>query len=167
MNKMQNKDETQPRRKYHNTKPKMARVGVTNMESYIRGVTAVDETVVGAAPERWTTAGMKREDGMQGSRSEAVDERGQSLVMDGGVGVSAPAWWRRTAVDGVADGGRRRRVGWRGCFGAHGVRMGKREVERKGGTMYSGRACLKCEEFTNLAPVSNFYYITATLVGWG
>ena len=76
--------------------------------------------VVGAAPERWTTAGMKREDGMQGSRSEAVDERGQSLVMDGGVGVSAPAWWRRT-VDGVAGGGRRRRVGWRGCFGAHEV----------------------------------------------
>ena len=85
----------------------------------------MDETVVGAAPARWTTAGMKREDGMQGSRSEAVDERGRSLVMDGGVGVSAPAWWRRTAVDGVADGGGRRRVGWRGCFGAHGVQMGK------------------------------------------
>ena len=65
----------------------------------------MDETVVGAAPARWTTAGMKREDGMQGSRSEAVDERGRSLVMDGGVGVSAPTWWRRTAVDGVADGG--------------------------------------------------------------
>ena len=42
---------------------------------------------------------------MQGSRSEAVDERGRSLVMDGGVGVSAPASWRRTVVDGVADGG--------------------------------------------------------------
>ena len=65
----------------------------------------MDETVVGAAPARWTTAGMKREDGMQGSRSEAVDERGRSLVMDDGVGVSAPAWWRRTTVDGVADGG--------------------------------------------------------------
>ena len=47
--------------------------------------------------------------GMQGSWSKAVDERGRSLVMDGGVGVSAPAWWRRTAVDGVADGG-----GWGG-----------------------------------------------------
>ena len=65
----------------------------------------MDETVVGAAPARWTMAGMKREDGMQGSRSEAVDERGRSLVMDSGVGVSAPAWWRRTAVDGVSDGG--------------------------------------------------------------
>ena len=85
----------------------------------------MDETVVGAALARWTTAGMKREDGMQGSSSEAVDERGRSLVMDGGARVSAPAWWRRTAVDGVADGGGRRRVGWRGCFGAHGVRMGK------------------------------------------
>ena len=52
---------------------------------------------------------------------EGVDERGRSLVMDGGVGVSAPAWWRRTAVDGVADGGGRRRLGWRGCFGAHRV----------------------------------------------
>ena len=71
----------------------------------------MDETVVGAAPTRWTTAGMKREDGMQGSRSKAMDERGRSLVMDGGVGVSAPAWWRRTAVDGVADGGGQRRVG--------------------------------------------------------
>ena len=88
----------------------------------------MDETVVGAAPARWTTAGTKREDGMQGSRSEAVDERGRSLVMDGGVRVSALALWRRTAVDGVADGGGRRRVGWRGCLGAHGVRIGKREV---------------------------------------
>ena len=68
----------------------------------------------------------------QGSRYEAVDERGRSLLMDGGVGVSAPTWWRRTTVDGVVDGGGRRRVGWRGCFGAHGVRMGKREVEWKG-----------------------------------
>ena len=42
---------------------------------------------------------------MQGSWSEAVDERGQSLVMDDSVGVSAPTWWRRTAVYGVADGG--------------------------------------------------------------
>ena len=117
----------------------------------------MDETVVGAVPARWTTAGMKREDGMQGSRSEAMDERGRSLVMDGGIGLSAPAWWRRTVVDGVADGGGQRRVGWRGCFGAHGVRMGKREVERKGGTMYSGRAYLKCEEIYKLSPVSNFY----------
>ena len=52
---------------------------------------------------------MKREDGMQGSWSEAVDERGRSLIMDDGVGVSTLAWWRRTAVDGVEDGG-----GWGG-----------------------------------------------------
>ena len=37
--------------------------------------------------------------------------------MDGGVGVSAPAWCRRTTVDGVADGGGRRRVGFRGWSG--------------------------------------------------
>ena len=127
----------------------------------------MDETVVGAASARWTTAGMKQEDGMQGSRSEVVDERGRSLVMDGGIGVSALAWWRRMAVDGVADGGGRRRVRWRECFGAHGVRMGKREVERK------GEPCIQCalvsnvRKFTNLAPISNFYYITAPLVGWG
>ena len=48
---------------------------------------------------------MKREDGMQGSRSKAVDERGRSLVMADGIEVSAPAWWRTTAVHGVADGG--------------------------------------------------------------
>ena len=82
----------------------------------------MDETVVGAVPARWMTAGMKREDGMQGSRSEAMDERGRSLVMDDGVEVSAPAWWRRTAVDGVADGGGRSAAGmgwWRvGGIGA-------------------------------------------------
>ena len=127
----------------------------------------MDETVVGAAPARWMTAGMKREDGMQGSRSEAVDERGRSLVMDGSVRVSAPAWWRSTAVDGVADGGGRRRVGWRECFGAHEVRMGKREVERNGEPCIQGALVSNARKFTNLAPVSNFYYITATLVGWG
>ena len=127
----------------------------------------MEETVIGAPPATWTTVGMKREDGMQGSRSEAVDERGQSLVMDSGGGVSAPAWWRRTAVDGVADGGGRRRVGWRWCFGAHGVRMGKREVERKGEPCIQGALVSNARKFTNLAPVSNFYYITATLVGSG
>ena len=112
----------------------------------------MDETVVGAAPTRWTTAGMKREDGMQGSRSEAVDERGRSLVMDGGVGVSAPAWWRRTAVDGVADGG-----GW----GGEGV-LAPTEYEwgngggEEGGTMSSGCACLKCEEIYKLSPRFKF-----------
>ena len=124
----------------------------------------MDETVVGAAPARWTTAGMKREDGMQGSRSEAVDERGRSLVMYDGVGVSAPAWWRRTAVDGVADGGGRRRVGWRGCFGAHGVRMGKREVERKGEPCIQGALVSNARKFTNLAPVSNFLHHNN--IGW-
>ena len=69
----------------------------------------MDETVIGAASPRWTTMGMKREDGMQGSWSEAVDERGRSLVMDDCVGVSALAWWGRTTVDGVAEGG-----GWGG-----------------------------------------------------
>ena len=105
--------------------------------------------VVGAAPARWTTAGMKREDGMQGSRSEAVDERGRSLVMDGGVGVSAPTWWRWAAVDGVADGG-----GWGGE-----VVLAPTEYEWGNGGERKGEPCLQgalvsnARKFTNLAPV--------------
>ena len=34
--------------------------------------------------------------------------------------------------------------------------MGKREVERKGGTMYSWHACLKCEEIYKLSPRFKF-----------
>ena len=46
--------------------------------------------------------------------------------------------------------------------------MGKREVERKGGGPCShGALVSNARKFTNLAPISNFYYITATLVGWG
>ena len=112
----------------------------------------MDETVVGAVPARWTTAGMKREDGMQGSRSEAVDERGRSLVMDDGVGVSAPAWWRRTAVDGVAEEGGVERVFWR-PWSTNGEKGGREE----GGTMYSGRARLKCEEIYKLSPRFKFH----------
>ena len=52
----------------------------------------VDETVVGAATTRWTTAPMKRADAMKGSWSDAVDERRASLVVDDG--VAAPEMWR-------------------------------------------------------------------------
>ena len=112
----------------------------------------MDETVVGAAPARWTTAGMKREDGMQGSRSEAVDERGRSLVMADGVGVSAPAWWRRTVVDGVVDEG-----GWgrEGVLAPTKYEWGNGGRE-EGGTMSLGRACLKCKEIYKLSPRSKF-----------
>ena len=112
----------------------------------------MDETVVGAAPARWTMARKKREDRKQGSRSEAVDETGRTLVMDGGVRVSAPAWWRRTSVDGVADGGG-------GC--GEGV-LAPMEYEwgnggsEEGGTMSSGRGCLKCEEIYKLSPRLKF-----------
>ena len=41
---------------------------------------------------------MKREDGMQGSRSEAVDERDRSLVMDGGVEASVGSVLRSRAA---------------------------------------------------------------------
>ena len=43
----------------------------------------------------------------------AVEGVAVEVAVDDDVGVSALAWWRRTAVDGVADGGRR-------CFAAGG-----------------------------------------------
>src|SRR3990170_5279725 len=89
---------------------------------------------------------------MQGSWSEAVDERGQSLVMDDGVGVSAPAWWRRTVVDGVADGGD---CGGEGVLAPTEYEWGNVGRE-EGGTMSLGRACLKCEEIYKLSPRLNF-----------
>ena len=45
--------------------------------------------------------------------------------------------------------------------------MGKREVERKGEPCIQGALVSNARKFTNFAPVSNFYYITTTLVGWG
>ena len=109
----------------------------------------MDETVIGAAPARWMTTGMKQEDGMQGPWSEAVNERGQSLVMDNGIGVSAPAWWRRKAVDGVADGG-----GWGGeaVLASTEYEWGM-EGERKGEPCLQAALVPNARKFTNLAPV--------------
>ena len=56
-------------------------------------------------------------------------------------------------MDEVADVGGRRRVGWGGCFGAHRVRMGKREVERKGEPCIQGALVSNARKFINLAPV--------------
>ena len=95
---------------------------------------------------------MKREDANQGSWSEDMDERGPSLVMDDSVGVSAPAWWRRTTVDGVADGGD---CSGKGVLAPTGYEWGNGGRE-EGGTMYSGRACLKCEEIYKLSPRFKF-----------
>jgi hypothetical protein len=64
----------------------------------------------------------------------------------------ALAWWRRTAVNGVADGG--------GC-GGEGV-LAPTEYEwgngarEEGGTMSLGRACLKCRESYKLSPRLKF-----------
>ena len=44
---------------------------------------------------------------------------------------------------------------------------GEREVERKGEPCIQDALVSNARKFTNLAPVSNFYYITATLVGRG
>ena len=101
---------------------------------------------------------MKREDAMQGYWSVVVDEKRPSLAVDDAVLVGAPAWWRTVAMDVVEDGGdgcgggRRRWMGWR----TEEAGVGKREVERKGRNMYSGRACLKCEEIYELSPRSKF-----------
>ena len=119
----------------------------------------MDETVVGAAPARWTTAGwttagMKREDGMQGSRSEAVDERGRSLVMDGGVGYQLRH-----------GGGGRRWMGWRTeeaaverVFWCPRSKNGEMEGERKGEICLQGALVSNVRKFTKLAPVSNFLH---------
>ena len=69
-------------------------------------------------------------------------------------------------MDGVADGDGRR--GW----GGEGV-LAPTEYEWVGRWDGSGEPWLRdalvsnARKFTNLAPVSNFYYITATLVGRG
>ena len=54
-------------------------------------------------------------------------------------------------------------MGWRmegarveGLFWRPRSRNGEMEGERKGGTMYSGRACLKCEEIYKLSPRFKF-----------
>ena len=82
--------------------------------------------------------------------SEAVDERGRSLVMDGVVGVSAPAWWRRTAVDGVAGGG-----GWggEGVLAPTEYEWGNGERAEGGNHVFTTRLSQNARKITNLAPV--------------
>ena len=61
--------------------------------------------------------------------------------------------------DGGGWGGGRRRTeegGVERVFWRPRSTNGEREVERKGGTMYSGRACLKCEEIYKLSPRFKF-----------
>ena len=82
--------------------------------------------------------------GDDGSWSSAVDERCPSLVVDDGVGVAAPAWWR---------------MGWR-------TEEAGRSAEvvvpptvyewgngGEGGSQTLGRASLKWGKVTNLSPV--------------
>ena len=105
---------------------------------------AVDEAVVGAATTRWTTAPMKREDTMKGSCSGVVDERHPSLVVDGGVGVAAPARWR---------------MGWRTEEAGRSAEVVVPPMVYEwgngggGGSQTLGRACLKCGKVMNLSPV--------------
>ena len=66
----------------------------------------------------------------------------------------------RTAADGGGWGGE-------GVLAPMEYEWGKREVERKGEPCIQGALVSNARKFTNLAPVSNFYYITTTLVGWG
>ena len=64
--------------------------------------------------------------------------------------------WRRTEEGGVE------RVFWR-PRSMNGEKGGREEGE----PYIQGALVSNARKFTNLAPVSNFYYITATLVGWG
>ena len=68
--------------------------------------------------------------------------------------------------DGGGWGGGRRRLGER-VFSRPRSTNGEIEGERKGEPCLQGVLVSNARKFTNLAPVSNFYYITATLVGWG
>ena len=52
---------------------------------------AVDEAVVGAAPTRWTTAPMKREEAMKGSWSNVMDERRLRVQHTYSPGISPPS----------------------------------------------------------------------------
>ena len=72
--------------------------------------------------------------------------------------------------DGGWGGGRRRteeggveRVFWR----PRSTNGEKRGREEGGEPCSQGALVSNARKFTNLAPVSNFYYITTTLVGWG
>ena len=71
--------------------------------------------------------------------------------------------------DGGGGGGRGQReeggverVFWR-PWSTTGEKGGREEGE----PCIQGALVSNARKFTNLAPVSNFYYITATLVGWG
>ena len=71
---------------------------------------------------------------------------------------------------GGFGGGRRRteeggveRVFWR----PRSMNVEKGGREEGGEPSIQGALVSNARKFTNLAPVSNFYYITATLVGWG
>src|SRR3990170_6821321 len=108
-------------------------------------------------------ARMKREDAMQGSWFEAVDERGRSLVMDDGVGVSAPAWWRRTAVDGVADGGD---CGGEGVLVPTEYEWGNGGREEGGNHVFRARLS-QMRGNLQTSPPFKISYITTILVGWG
>ena len=69
---------------------------------------------------------------------------------------------RMVEEDGGGWGGGRRRTEEgevERVFGAHGVRMGKREVERKGEPCSQGALVSNARKFTNLAHVSNLYYV--------
>ena len=59
--------------------------------------------------------------------------------------------------DGGGLGGGQRRLGWRVFWHPQSMN-GEMEGERKGGTMSSGRACLKCKEIYKLSAISNFLH---------
>ena len=84
------------------------------------------------------------------------------LVMDDGIGVSAPTWWRRTTVDGVADGGD---YDGKGVLVPTGYEWGN-------GGREEGEPCLQGALVSNARKIMNLamfkiFYITTIIVGWG
>ena len=68
--------------------------------------------------------------------------------------------WRTEAADGGGWGGE-------GVLAPIEYEWGKGRWRGRGEPCIQGELVSNARKFTNLAPVSNFYYITATLVGWG
>ena len=92
----------------------------------------MDETVVGAAPEKWTGWLNRRDDEIDdGSSSGTVDEGRRGVAVDDVVGEEDPAGWRTEEGVGLRGFSRPRCTnGWADGMG--------------GGTMAWGHTCPKC-----------------------
>ena len=97
---------------------------------YADGAAAIDEAIVGAAPSRWRTGRLNRQDDEMddGSSSREVDEGRRAVAMDDVVGEEAPAGWRTEQGVGFRRGFSRPRCmnGW-----ANGMAVGNHGLETR------------------------------------